>query len=81
MARDVEEFLVFEVFTRIPCHLDIALSGRNALRVLKDRNTFKFSFSSINKLKIDICWTKIHDHFNKILFSLYFSHYHCNNKV
>lgn len=35
---------------RIPCHLLIALSGLNALRVLKDLRTFKFSFSSMSRL-------------------------------
>lgn len=40
---------------RIPCHLEIARSGRSARNVLSDRNTFKFSFSSINKLNTDTC--------------------------
>lgn len=38
---------------RIPCHLDMALKGLNALSVLKERKTFKFSFSSINKLNTE----------------------------
>lgn len=33
---------------RIPCHRDIARSGRSALKVRKDLNTFKFSFSSMS---------------------------------
>lgn len=39
-------------FTTIlmPCHLLIALSGRSALKVLKERSTLKFSFSSIKRL-------------------------------
>lgn len=37
----------------MPCHLLIALRGRRALSVRKERSTFKFSFSSINKLKRD----------------------------
>jgi len=41
--------------TLIPCHLDIARSGLKARSVLNDLNTFKFSFSSINKLKTDTC--------------------------
>lgn len=40
---------------RIPCHLEMALSGLNARKVLRDLNTFKFSFSSINKLNTDTC--------------------------
>ena len=38
---------------RIPCHLDIARNGRKARNVRSERNTFKFSFSSISKLKTD----------------------------
>lgn len=37
----------------IPCHLDIARKGLRALNVLKDLKTFKFSFSSINKLNTE----------------------------
>lgn len=33
---------------RIPCHRDIARSGRSALKVRKDLNTFRFSFSSMS---------------------------------
>ena len=42
----------------MPCHLDIALSGLSARRVLSDLNTFKFSFSSINRLNVDTCSMK-----------------------
>lgn len=35
---------------RIPCQRHIALSGRSALRVLKDLSTRRFSFSSIRRL-------------------------------
>lgn len=38
---------------RIPCHRDIARNGRKARRVLSDLKTFKFSFSSINKLNTE----------------------------
>lgn len=38
---------------RIPCHLEMARSGRNARRVRNDRSTFKFSFSSISSEKTD----------------------------
>lgn len=38
---------------RIPCHREIALNGLSALNVLRDLKTFKFSFSSINKLNTD----------------------------
>lgn len=38
---------------RIPCQRDIARKGRNALNVRNDRNTFKFSFSSISNEKTD----------------------------
>lgn len=34
---------------KIKFYLEIARKGRNALKVRNDRNTFKFSFSSINK--------------------------------
>lgn len=34
---------------RIPCHRDIARSGRKARKVRNERKTRKFSFSSINK--------------------------------
>lgn len=37
----------------MPCHREIARNGRNALNVLNDLKTFKFSFSSINNEKID----------------------------
>lgn len=43
---------------RIPCQRDMARSGRNALNVRKDRNTFKFSFSSISSEKTDTCRPK-----------------------
>lgn len=33
---------------RMPCHLDIARSGRRARNVRNDRRTRRFSFSSIN---------------------------------
>ena len=39
--------------TLIPCQREIALSGLKALKVLNDLKTFKFSFSSISKLKIE----------------------------
>lgn len=44
-----------KAFTTIlmPCHRLIALNGLRALRVLSDRRTFKFSFSSISKLNTD----------------------------
>lgn len=44
-------------FTTIlmPCHREIARKGRKARKVLRDLNTFKFSFSSINKLNTDTC--------------------------
>lgn len=38
---------------RIPCQREIARSGRRALKVRRDLSTFKFSFSSISKLKTD----------------------------
>lgn len=38
---------------RIPCQRDIALRGRKARNVLNERNTFKFSFSSINNENTD----------------------------
>lgn len=38
---------------RIPCHRDIARNGLNARKVLNDLNTFRFSFSSINKLNTE----------------------------
>lgn len=37
----------------IPCHLEIALSGRRARKVRRDLKTFKFSFSSISNEKTD----------------------------
>jgi len=39
--------------TLMPCHLEMALSGRSARRVRRDLNTFRFSFSSISKLNIE----------------------------
>lgn len=43
----------------MPCHLDIALNGLSALKVLRDLSTFKFSFSSINRLNVDTCSRKV----------------------
>lgn len=40
---------------RIPCHRDIARSGRSARNVRNERNTFKFSFSSISNENTDTC--------------------------
>lgn len=43
----------------MPCHLEIALSGLKARSVLSDRNTLRFSFSSIKRLNMDTCvWEK-----------------------
>jgi len=39
--------------TLMPCHLEMALSGRSARRIRRDLNTFRFSFSSISKLNIE----------------------------
>jgi hypothetical protein len=39
--------------TLMPCHLEMALSGRSARRVRRDLNTFRFSFSSISKLNTE----------------------------
>jgi len=43
------------IFTLMPCHLEIALSGLRARSVLSDRNTLRFSFSSIKRLNMDTC--------------------------
>lgn len=56
----------------MPCHLDIALKGLSALKVLKDLSTFKFSFSSINRLNVDTCSRKIKLRFLKIFVYFFF---------
>lgn len=38
---------------RIPCQRDIARNGRSARSVRNERNTFKFSFSSISNENTD----------------------------
>lgn len=38
---------------RMPCQREIARSGRRARNVLKDRNTRKFSFSSMSNENIE----------------------------
>lgn len=38
---------------RIPCQRDMARNGRNALSVRNERNTLRFSFSSISSEKTD----------------------------
>lgn len=43
------------IFTLMPCHREIALSGLRARNVLRDRNTLRFSFSSIKRLNMDTC--------------------------
>lgn len=49
------ENIVCAIFTLMPCHLEIALSGLRARNVLNDRNTLRFSFSSIKRLNMDTC--------------------------
>lgn len=49
------ESIVCTIFTLMPCHLEIALSGLRARNVLSDRNTLRFSFSSIKRLNMDTC--------------------------
>ncbi|EZA62327.1 hypothetical protein X777_03361 [Ooceraea biroi] len=46
---------IYAIFTLMPCHLEIALSGLRARSVLSDRNTLRFSFSSIKRLNMDTC--------------------------
>lgn len=43
------------IFTLMPCHLEIARNGLRARSVLSDRNTLRFSFSSIKRLNMDTC--------------------------
>lgn len=38
---------------RIPCQREMALRGLSARKVLKDRKTLKFSFSSMSKENIE----------------------------
>lgn len=53
----IDGIAYINAFTTIlmPCHRDIARSGRRARNVLSERSTFKFSFSSISNEKTDTC--------------------------
>lgn len=61
VVRDFERgffffsFSLFSIFTLMPCHLEIARKGLKARSVLSDRNTLRFSFSSIKRLNMDTC--------------------------
>lgn len=52
-------FSLLSIFTLMPCHLEIARNGLKARNVLSDRNTLRFSFSSIKRLNMDTCSKKV----------------------
>ena len=45
--------------TFIPCHLEMALSGLNALKVLNDLKAVRLALLSKTKLRIETCKIKI----------------------
>ncbi len=44
-----------QILAFIPCHLEMALSGLSALKVLRERRAVRLALPSIARLRMDTC--------------------------